>query len=90
MLRRFDGFVLNRGDRFQGIADFEIRLRKLGAGELDPATTSGRKTSGAFAFISRTMRSSSPRSAPGARSRTSKPFAAGSPPTLNGPKAELR
>jgi methyl-accepting chemotaxis protein len=37
--------VTDLANRFQGIADFEIRLRKLEAGELDPAATSGRGTS---------------------------------------------
>jgi len=37
--------VTDLANRFQGIADFEIRLRKLDAGELDPATTTGRGTS---------------------------------------------
>jgi methyl-accepting chemotaxis protein len=37
--------VTDLANRFQGIADFEIRLRKQEAGELDPAATSGRGTS---------------------------------------------
>lgn len=37
--------VTDLANRFQGIADFEIRLRKQQAGELDPATTTGRGTS---------------------------------------------
>ena len=37
--------VTDLANRFQGIADFEIRLRKQEAGELDPAATTGRGTS---------------------------------------------
>ena len=37
--------VTDLANRFQGIADFEIRLRKQEAGELDPASTTGRGTS---------------------------------------------
>ena len=37
--------VTDLANRFQGIADFEIRLRKLTPGELDPAATTGRGTS---------------------------------------------
>ena len=37
--------VTDLANRFQGIADFEIRLRKQEPGELDPAATTGRGTS---------------------------------------------
>lgn len=37
--------VTDLANRFQGIADFEIRLRRLEAGELEPAATTGRGTS---------------------------------------------
>jgi hypothetical protein len=37
--------VTDLANRFQGIADFEIRLRRLEQGELDPAATSGRGSS---------------------------------------------
>jgi len=37
--------VTDLANRFQGIADFEIRLRKLPAGDLEPAATSGRGSS---------------------------------------------
>lgn len=37
--------VADLANRFQGIADFEIRLRKLGEGELEPVATSGRGSS---------------------------------------------
>lgn len=37
--------VTDLANRFQGIADFEIRLRKLEQGELEPSATSGRGSS---------------------------------------------
>lgn len=37
--------VTDLANRFQGIADFEVRLRKLEPGELDPALTTGRGSS---------------------------------------------
>jgi HAMP domain-containing protein len=37
--------VTDLANRFQGIADFEIRLRRLGEGELAPEATSGRGSS---------------------------------------------
>lgn len=37
--------VTDLANRFQGIGDFEIRLRRLERGELDPAATSGRGSS---------------------------------------------
>ena len=37
--------VTDLANRFQGIADFEIRLRKLAEGDVEPAVTSGRGTS---------------------------------------------
>lgn len=37
--------VTDLANRFQGIADFEIRLRKLESGEIDPALTTGRGSS---------------------------------------------
>jgi methyl-accepting chemotaxis protein len=37
--------VTDLANRFQGIADFEIRLRKLQAGEIEPTLTTGRGTS---------------------------------------------
>lgn len=37
--------VTDLANRFQGIADFEIRLRKLEQGELEPVATSGRGSS---------------------------------------------
>ncbi len=37
--------VTDLANRFQGIGDFEIRLRKLENGEIEPASTTGRGTS---------------------------------------------